>query len=233
MRLLLLSLLFLLPLAPLPAKESKPVYLDPATVDIAILGNPPADGSAETRAEIETLLAFQQSRTPAEVARATAEIDYDPAAFFSGVLDPAWFNAKTLPLTFALLEAVKADSKNVTAQGKSLWKRPRPPLQDSRLHPACPLPDSASYPSSHAALGITWARILSEALPDLKNTLLERGTLAGKDRNLLGVHFPSDVAAGQKLGLVLADRFLALPAFQADLAKVKTEIEAARPQPIR
>jgi len=227
-----LALLFLLLVPCLAfAGEKDPVYLDPATVDIRVIGNPPADGSAETKAEIEALLVLQASRTPEEIARAQAEIDYDPAAFFSGVVDPAWFNKEKLPRTFALLKAVKGDSKLVTAQGKKLWDRPRPPRQDNRLHPAGELPDSPSYPSSHAALGVTWAVVLGKLMPDAQAALLERGKLAGKDRNILGVHFPSDVAAGQKLGALLADRFLALPAFQADLAKAKAEVDAVRPLP--
>ncbi len=208
------------------AVDPKPVYLDPTSVSLAFLGNPPADGSPETKAEIETILKLQASRTPDEVARAASEADLHPDAF-AGVLG-AWFTKENVPATMALLKSVKDDVKLVAKQGKQLWNRPRPPLQDARVQPCADLPKTASYPSGHSTLGTTWALVLAQIVPDKQTDLLARGRQIGDDRVLAGVHFPSDVEAGRKLGAAIVKQLLASPAFQADLAKAKAEVATAR-----
>jgi len=72
--------------------------------------------------------------------------------------------------------------------------------------------------------------MMAELAPDLKDPILARGRQIGYDRALAGVHYPTDVVAGRKLARDLFAKFMASPAFQADLAKAKAEIAAARPK---
>jgi acid phosphatase (class A) len=73
--------------------------------------------------------------------------------------------------------------------------------------------------------------ILAELAPDLKEAILARGLQIGDDRVIAGVHFPSDVDAGHALAHDIFAKLMASPAFQADLAKAKAEVAAARPKP--
>jgi hypothetical protein len=203
-------------------------YLAPGAVNLSsLLSGPPAAGSPENRADIQAVLARQQTRSAAEISRARSEDDLTPAAFanvFGG-----WFNVQKLPLTFALLNNAADDAHSIAASAKHLWQRPRPPLQDADIHPIVPLPGTASYPSFHATRGVLWAVILGQLAPDLKDRILARGAQIGEDRIIAGVHFPTDVAAGQKLGRRLADLLLKSPSFQHDLRSAKAEFSSARP----
>jgi hypothetical protein len=204
-----------------------PLYFDPATIDLkALLPDPPANGSPTTLKEIEIILEKQKTRTPEEAARVKQEVHLN-AYLFENVLGP-WFTEKDLPLTALLFQRVDAVVHPVIVSAKKYWDRPRPFLQDARLHPPIDLPKNASYPSGHSTVGNLDALILAELAPDLKDALLARGRQIGDDRVIGGVHFPSDVDAGRTLARDLFDKFMASPAFQADLAKAKAEVAAAR-----
>jgi membrane-associated phospholipid phosphatase len=202
-------------------------YFDPATVDVkTLLGDPPADGSAETKKEIEIVLQAQAARTGAEVKRIKREVHLD-VWLFDTVFGP-WFTAKDLPATTLLFTRIEATEHPIIDSAKKYWSRPRPFLQDSRIHPPIELPKNASYPSGHSTVGNLYGMVLAELAPDLKENLLARGKQIGDDRVIGGVHFPSDVAAGHKLAEECFKRLMASPEFQADLNAAKAEIAAAR-----
>lgn len=235
----LLALLFALTLAlPVQAKDTADTsmgavapnatpYFDPASVDLkSLLPDPPAIGSPETQKEIGLILEKQKSRTPAELARIKKEVHLN-VWLFADVLGP-WFATKNLPVTTALFARVDATEHPVVESAKKDWNRPRPPLQDKRVHPPIDLPKNTSYPSGHSTFGVLHSLILAELAPDFKDALLARGLQIGNDRIIAGVHFPSDVEAGHTLGQALFTKFMASPDFQADLAKAKAEIATAR-----
>lgn len=202
-------------------------YFDPATVNVkALLSDPPANGSATTKQEIDLILQKQAARAPEEVARIKRETHLN-VWLFDTVLGP-WFTEKNLPVTAALFKRVDATEYPVILSAKKYWDRPRPPAQDARVHPPIDLPKNASYPSGHSTFGDLNALILAELAPDLKDAILARGLQIGDDRVIAGVHFPSDVAAGHTLAHALFDKLTASPDFQTDLAKAKAEIAAAR-----
>jgi undecaprenyl-diphosphatase len=78
--------------------------------------------------------------------------------------------------------------------------RPRPVLEG--LPPLAPTVSSRSYPSAHAATSFGAARVLSERLPAAP--LYALAAAMALSRPYLGVHYPSDVAAGALLGDALA-----------------------------
>jgi len=204
-------------------------YLDPNSVNLpSILSGPPAQGSRGNLDDIRTVLAAQRARTPEQIARVRSEEELTPFAFAD--LLGSWFTPRNLPLTFALLKNAGQDAHNITIAGMKYWQRPRPPLQDPSIIPVIPLPQSASYPSYHATCGVLWAVILTQFAPDLRASFLDRGVQIGEHRVIAGVHFPTDVAAGQKLGRVIAARLLANPAFQHDLAAAQAEFSSVRPK---
>ena len=207
------------------APTSQPAYLAPDHFDFpALLGPPPADDSQVHKDEVDHMLALQASRTPEEIARCKSEEDVTVFAFATVLGD--WFNEKDLPETAALMKDAYNQARVVSNAAKIVWNRTRPPLADSRIAPCVVLEKTASYPSGHAVRGIMWSTFLSEIFPDKKDALMARGKQIGNDRFLAGMHYPSDVVAGQKLGAEIARRMLADAEFAARLEKIKQECRA-------
>ena len=204
--------------------SDKPARLLPAdAIDVAtLLPDPPAPSSPETRAELDAVLAAQQSRTPADVARAKAEEKFDVFAF-ADVLGPG-FAADRCPKTAALFQGLAADAKAFSKVGKLHWNRRRPPYVDDRIKPAVTLEDEGSYPSSHAVRGQLFAEVLATMFPQHRDALLARGRQIGYDRLLGGVHYPSDVTAGRVLGHALAGRVLSAADLRGRLGAVRAEL---------
>ena len=209
----------------LAAKGKEPAgFLRADALDVAaLLPAPPAAGSPEARAEIDALLTIQQSRMPADVARARAEEKFDVFAFAEAV--GPWFTAERCPRTATLFKSVAADAKTFANVGKQHWDRKRPPYVDDRLKPAVTLEDEGSYPSSHSTRGQLYAELLSIVLPaEQREGVMARGRQIGFDRLIGGVHFPSDVYAGRVLGHALAERLMADADFRVRLDAVRAEL---------
>ncbi|HEX4124646.1 MAG TPA: phosphatase PAP2 family protein [Tepidisphaeraceae bacterium] len=192
-----------------------------------LLGVPPAPGSAGEKAELDQLLKLQKERTPEEVRRCKDEVEVQPFAF--AVILGKWFNAKDLPQTEKLLKMATKATKPILGAAKITFNRERPFKVDTDIHPCVEDEKSPSYPSGHATRGIVWATILAELMPQDKQDLMAYGREIGDDRALAGMHFPSDVIAGQRLGREIAQRLLADPDFQKQLAKAKAECAAHEP----
>jgi membrane-associated phospholipid phosphatase len=79
---------------------------------------------------------------------------------------------------------------------KKLVRRARPALDD--LPQLMPTITGLSYPSAHASMSFAAARALSDVLPG--PPLYAAAAAMALSRPYLGVHYPSDVAAGAALG---------------------------------
>jgi hypothetical protein len=201
-----------------------PVYVRDDAVDVAALIPPPPNrGSDQERADLETVLHMQSTRTEPQVARARGEEDLTVFAF-ADLIGPQ-FNAQNCPRTAMLFAQLRTDSRVFSNRAKNLFQRPRPPVADSRVQIAARHPETdPGYPSGHATRGMLMAEILATIFPDKREALLDRGRQIGFDRVILGVHYPSDVFAGQVLGHALTPKFLTSERFQADLAEAGKEM---------
>src|ERR1700677_1687165 len=199
------SLLALLVVLPLQAKDAGPAtfaprYFDPKTVDFkTLLPNPPAAGSPEEAKDVAGVLAAQANPTPEQLARVQLEAKHLNPWLFENVLGP-WFTEKNLPATAKLFVAVDNNEWLVAKAAKEYWNRPRPPLVDKRVKSLVEPPKNASYPSGHSTYGTVDALVLAEIAPDFRAALISRGREIGDDRVIAGVHFPTDVEAGRTLG---------------------------------
>jgi len=84
---------------------------------------------------------------------------------------------------------------------KYVVRRPRPVLED--LPPLSSTVTSLSYPSAHSTTSFAAARVLSGGLPAAP--LYACAVAMAVSRIYVGVHYPTDIAAGALLGTSLAE----------------------------
>jgi acid phosphatase (class A) len=142
---------------------------------------------------------------------------------------------KTSPSLIRLLNRALRDVSRTTFEAKDHFHRPRP-FQRFQLQHLCggeqppkpePHPTSgSSYPSGHSAYGWAVAMILARIAPDRAEELLARAAEYAESRVVCGVHFPSDVAAGQVAAAAVVSRLDTSASFLADLARARAEVAA-------
>jgi membrane-associated phospholipid phosphatase len=129
------------------------------------------------------------------------------AAVLVAVVAAGLWIAGRRPETFFLL-GVTASAALVNAGLKDLFDRTRP----SAMLAAVPLPHSASFPSGHAVIGLTFGGALAIILMlDLGMKrgispavlLIAVGALLGVSRIYLGIHWLTDVLGGWLLALAV------------------------------
>jgi acid phosphatase (class A) len=204
-----------------------------ASIDLTLwLAPPPASGSPTALADLQTVLAVQAARTPAEAEAAKA--DADRSVFrFADVLGPNLTPA-TLPRTAAFFTRVAQLDKATVKTAKSFWRRPRPSVISSDVHPlSVEKPDDWSYPSGHATFGYTAAALLAHMLPEKRVALFGRADIYAQHRVVMGVHYPSDVEAGRVAGAVIAAQLMDDPAWRADFNAARDELRKALALPLQ
>lgn len=163
------------------------------------LPSPPADNSTEQRNELAVLHQYENTRTQDDCSKAAAQERISVDAFFG---------PSTGILTAQEVLKVENTGKRVIVKTllavdplKRSFDRARPFTTDHTLHPCIAKPGSRkSYPSGHAAVGITLSNELANVFPEKRDAILKQGFQIGKNRIIGGVHYPSDVKAGQDLG---------------------------------
>jgi acid phosphatase (class A) len=202
--------------------------VDPSAFDLRrLLPPPPAAGSAEQRAELDAMLHIQAERSPTEVEKARADAAVSVFRFADALANPPQFDARSLPLTAALFRDLEDEESAVMEPAKVGFARPRPFTAEPRLSPVLERPRSASYPSGHS----TWARaaalVLSDMVPERRTQILARASEYAHNRVVAGVHYPSDVRAGELAGTALAAVLFACPQFRSEEKAATTELRRA------
>lgn len=224
--------------APLTARaESGALSVPTLTADplSRVVGLPPAAGSAAPREDLAILLWLQQARTPEIVSGSWALLERNPTAFSRALgVDMV----RTTPLLNAALKAFLKPVDGIKDQIKDRVNRPRPFVSHPQIIPCLPLESSASFPSGHSTWYRAASELLADLLPERRSRLLELGRHGGNSRVLCGMHYPSDVEAGQRLGAAAANQliqssqwraFKADPAVQAELDQVRKAPASALP----
>ena len=192
---------------------------------------PPAAGSDLDRQDRATFLATRQLKDSPrwslaqQDAREARILDSYSCAL--GVTP----SRRATPKLAAMLQRVSHDVRPAISGPKKLYKRKRPYKVDRGAICARSgwivglTPD---YPSGHATWGWTVGLILAKAQPDRADAFLNRAQAYGDSRVVCGVHNASSVDAGRLNATALVQALEASPGFQADLAAVRAELDAAR-----
>lgn len=184
----------------------------------------PAKDSVEEKKDFEILTQYQKNRSEKDCKAAVKERTADPKSFVDGLKHK--LDTKTFETISPLLHTVRSDSDVIVHYFKELYNRPRPPLVNKELKPCAELPDTGSYPSGHAAIGIA----LSETLKDIfgkknQKDYEHRGYEFGEHRPMSGVHYPSDVAMGRILALKIMNNIRQNPKYQMELKTIRTKLK--------
>jgi acid phosphatase (class A) len=210
------------------AFSSRGAYLTPTSGDLyRLLPPPPEAGSAQERAELDELLHLQATRTAAEVRRAQQDATVSIFRFADALGSPAKFNPRDLPLTSELFTRIGRDEGLFMNPAKDIFGRPRPFVTDPHLAPVVPKPPSASYPSGHSTWAAACAIVLADMVPERRAQIFARADEYAHNREIGGVHYPSDVFAGHLAGTALAEALFDQPRFVADELAAAAELRAA------
>ena len=208
------------------ADPSRP-FITNANLDLVrFIASPPANDSAQTKADLDALVNLQNTRTPEMIADAAADITQDVWRFTNALpmeLRPR-FDKRTLPQVDAFFDRLRSTKSAVVDPPKLYWNRPRPYDLSPLVVPGIRKENTPSYPSGHATGGTLMAIVLADMLPEYREAILRRGADYAQNRAVGGVHYPSDVAAGRVAGALIAVELQHDDAFNLQYREVKAAL---------
>jgi hypothetical protein len=201
----------------------------PATLfEYISLPPPRRNSSSEVARELATLHTYQTMRSAKDVQNIVTEVITRNIPF-GGPTIHDYLDQKKFPATAALLTDSIHDLQVIEMQQKKKFDRVRPSLLDRSLEPVIVVPTFPAYPSYHSAEMHFYALILSELAPARTEEFLARADQIAKNREIAGVHYPSDSQVGVLLAQQFFNALLQDAKFQTLLASAKKEW-ATRPQ---
>jgi acid phosphatase (class A) len=190
-------------------------YLDPAQIDLTVWLPPPPDvGSALERDDEERVAAEVATRNSSQFALAKAASQR--SVFFFADSIGTQFKPSRFPITDAFFGRVESDVEKLVDLAKVYWGRPRPSGAAKKR---------GSYPSGHAAFAASTAILLAQLVPCKREQIFGQARTYAENRIVLGLHYPSDVAAGWTAGTVAVFAMMRNPAFERDFAATKAELQ--------
>jgi len=193
-----------------------------------LLLKPPCETCDETKAELSELRVLESSRTEAQAKHAEGDHERSVSRF----LGEMGIQVDETRLGYAddFFRCIDKMVEHAVMPAKNEFRRTRPyKLPDNGLHPLKSIKpdDSPSYPSGHAAYGAVIGLVLAEMVPELRDRIYARIRDFGFSRMVSGVHFRSDVYAGQIAGATLAASLQQSAEFQHDFERAKLGLRQA------
>jgi acid phosphatase (class A) len=106
---------------------------------------------------------------------------------------------------------------------KQRYNRVRPSFLRPEIGHLFPIPGHPAYPSGHATQAFAIAYLLQELDPDHAGTYRADALRIGRNREIAGLHYPSDTDAGQQVARQVVDALLGEPRFLSLLKSAKAE----------
>lgn len=173
-----------------------------------VVAAPP--GTRETRRELDALLAKQAALTDADRARIAYWAAGAPGYRWNQLAyDLSRTGGIPVERVYALLNVAIYDATVVTWKAKYRHHRVRPHDASPKVRTHVPVTASPSYPSEHAAAAGAAAAVLAYLYPEEAAKLDAQAAESAASRVAAGVHYPSDVEAGLRLGRDVAARAIA------------------------
>jgi len=200
-----------------------PVYLEKSLE--FNLPPPPDNSSKKTIQELELLKTYQaKTRTSEQVYKILMEAksgDFSEIFLTGGPFSPEMKKAAANILQFS-----NNESLYFIVRSKIRFHRPRPSQLLPELVLVVPNPGHAAYPSGHATQSMLMAEIVAIIDPSIAESTRNYAEAIAKRREIAGVHYPSDSAAGQYLARMLLIELAKVEEFNDILAATKTNYKA-------
>lgn len=163
---------------------------------------PPKNNSKETKEELRYLLELKPERTEEKTTEIESEA-YNETFIFAGRDLYEYFDRENYPETHELYEYL-LDISTIVLQEKESFDRVRPHILEPDLEPIVEVPKHPAYPSGHATQAYFLAELLSLLDEDRKEEFFNEAYRVAHNREIAGVHYPSDSEAGK----ILANQYI-------------------------
>jgi|UniRef100_UPI004049E874 acid phosphatase (class A) len=215
-----------------PGATSAGLQLEMASLNKAV-GLPPKANTDAAKLDLGILLWLQKHRTPDQIAKSWLLLDRNIVQFDRALgIDMTKSTPAVVRGITSFLKLVDGAKDSI----KDRVRRPRPYVSHPQIHVCLPPESGWSFPSGHSAFFRSAAILLADLVPERRERLLAVGLLGGTSRTMCGLHYPSDVEAGQRLGEAAAlqilnspqwQQFKQIPAVQQDIEKIR-QVPASR-----
>ena len=185
------------------------------------LPEPPANSSPRTQAELAALAQLASER-PKKLSEIRKEVEVTNFQFGNHRYDKLT-TGTGFSETGKALTAAYSEMATVVFTFKERFNRVRPSVLDSTLTTAIEIPQHPAYPSGHATAVFMIAYLLQELDPPNAERYLKDAARISRNREIAGVHYASDSAAGRVLGRQIADALLSNSSFHSQIQKAKSE----------
>jgi acid phosphatase (class A) len=195
------------------------------------VGLPPKPHTTAAELDLAILLWLQKHRTPDQIAKSWLLLDRNIVQFDRALgIDMTKSTPAVVRGITSFLTLVDGAKDNI----KDRVQRPRPFVSHPEIHVCLPPESGWSFPSGHSAFFRSAAVLVADLVPERRERLLAVGLLGGTSRTVCGLHYPSDVEAGQRLGEAAALQILNSPQWQQfkQNPAVQQEIDKIRQVPI-
>jgi len=161
---------------------------------------PPKNTSNETLKELEILLQYKNLRTPEKKQEIFHQMELEHTGnIFGGRPLVEYFNEKEFPHTAPLLKDSLHDVSVIVLKLKEHYDRVRPSILYPELDTVIEVPGHPAYPSGHSTQMHFIAFILGELAPERRDEFEREAYAIALNREIAGVHYPSDTEAGKIL----------------------------------
>lgn len=172
-----------------PVSLKKSIHLPP----------PPANSSVQTEKELNLLLEYKKLRTEETLATILAESESLDGIYFGDYTFGEYKTSLAFPQTALLLKQVFKDVFVTILFFKEEFDRVRPSILSPALDPVITVPSHPAYPSGHSTQAHFIAYFLAELMPEKRAEFEEVALRVAIHREIAGLHYPSDTAAGALL----------------------------------
>jgi len=205
--------------------RKKPLYLPEDWKDRIMIPEPPRNSSVRTKAEIAYLTTLISERNDARGA-IEAEVSN---------LNLKWgkytyknlTEGKKYPQTSKLILATYNELAIVCFVCKKKYNRVRPSILGEKigvkLETVVKVPNHPAYPSGHSVGAYTLAYLLQELEPESTEQFRKDAARIAHNREIGGLHYPSDSEAGKVVARQIADFLLENEAYLKLLEAARSE----------
>ena len=180
-------------------KKKYKLLLNNFDVENILIGPPPYENLSEAKL-VFNLKKFRTNLIVEQIKRENLDIlDFFFEEIRSEKIDGTLIHSK--------LSDVLYDVSLVVLDLKSRFNRVRPSVVLSSIDPILDVPWHSSYPSGHSAQATVVSELMANLFPSKSQSFDRLAKRIGKNREIAGLHYPSDTVAGRQLGKYLSKFF--------------------------